>query len=110
VLAYDLASCSFSTYTPLVLLERYLHPVLLPACVLTAGLIVKLLAQRSAVASGNDKRERFFWGSVIAFLLCSIAAYSVFRAVRDVNTTRTAFSIRHIASLMNPSTTVYVDP
>ena len=46
VLAYDLASCSFSTYTPLVLLERYLHPILLPACVLTAGLNVTLLAKR----------------------------------------------------------------
>ena len=111
VLAYDLASCSFSTYTPLVLLERYLHPILLPACVLTAGLIVKLLARRlPAVAAGNDTRERFFWGSVVAFLLFSTTAYSVFRAARDVDTTRTVFSIRHIASLMKPGSTVYADP
>lgn len=110
VLAYDLASCSLSTYTPLVLLQRYLHPILLPACVLTAGLIVKLLAKRVAVAAGNDTRERFFWGSVIAFMLFSTAGYSVFRAVGDVNATRTVFSIRHIASLVNPSTTVYADP
>jgi 4-amino-4-deoxy-L-arabinose transferase-like glycosyltransferase len=110
VLAYDLASCSFSTYTPLVLLNRYLHPILLPASVLTAGLIVKLLANRLAVAAPNDTRERFFWGSVITLVLCSVAAYSAFRAVRDIHSTRAIFSIRHIANLVKPSATIYTDP
>jgi 4-amino-4-deoxy-L-arabinose transferase-like glycosyltransferase len=110
VLAYDLASHSFSTYTPLVLLERYLHPILLPACALTAGLIVRLLASRAAVAPAGDARERSFWGSVVAFMLFSVSAYSVFRAVRDVNTTRAVFSIRQIAHLITPSTAVYTDP
>jgi hypothetical protein len=110
VLAYNLASCSFSAYTPLVLLDRYLHPILLPASVLTAGLAVKLLGKADAIAPESDSRERFFWGSVVAVVVVSIAGYSAFRTVRDVDRIRSIYSIRQIAGLMNPTDTVYTDP
>jgi len=110
VLAYDLSSSSFSAYTPLVLLDRYLHPILLPASLLTAALIVKLLGKTAAVAAGSDSRERFFWGSVVAVMVVSIAGYSVFRTVRDVDRIRSIYSVRQIAGLMNPTDMVYTDP
>ncbi len=110
VLAYNLASSSFSAYTPLVLLERYLHPILLPASLLTAGLVVKLLGKADAITPESDHRERFFWGSVVAVMVVSIAGYSAFRTVRDVDGIRSIYSVRHIAGLMNPADTVYTDP
>jgi 4-amino-4-deoxy-L-arabinose transferase-like glycosyltransferase len=111
VLTYDLGSCSLSTYTPLVLLDRYLHPVLLPASVLAAGLIVRLLvAKEAAIDLGNHSRERYFWGSVVAGMIMLISAYSVFRTVRDVERIQAIYSVRHIAGLMNPADTIYTDP
>ncbi len=110
VLAYDFASCSFAAYTPLVLLDRYLHPILLPASVLAAGLVVKLLGKTGAIVPGSDGRERFFWGSVVAVMVASTTAYSLFRTVRDVDRIRSIYAIRQIAGLVHPADTVYTDP
>jgi len=107
---YNFASSSFSSYTPLVLYERYLHPLMLPATVLTAGLLTKLLAADHQATPQTTYGERFFWGSVVAVMIVSIAGYSAFRTVRDVDRIRSIYSIRQIAGLMNPTDTVYTDP
>jgi hypothetical protein len=72
LLMFNFASPSFKSYTPLVLLQRYLIPILLPAAVLTAGLLARLfetarrgfgrhsgaiiLGNRAGRISGDDLR------------------------------------------------------
>jgi hypothetical protein len=110
VLAYNFMTCSFASYTPLVLLERYLHPILLPATVLTAGLLVKVLERPEGALDYAVYRERLFWGSLVASLVFAISAYSAFRQVRDIRDLRAILEIRQLARTIGPNESVYTDP
>jgi hypothetical protein len=107
---YNFASSSFSSYTPLVLYERYLHPLMLPATVLTAGFLTKLIATDHQVTPQTIYGERFFWGVVMACLVASTSLYFCFREVRSVPELRAIYEIRELAAVVNSSERVYTDP
>lgn len=109
VLMYNFASCSFSSYTPLVLLNRYLDPLILPSVVLTAGLIVSLLQPDSA-RSGVESQERFFWGSIAVTALVLVGGYVTFREVRDLARVKPMYETRQLADVVGPGDRVYTDP
>lgn len=106
---YNFASCSFSTYTPLVLSERYLHPIIFPAAVLTGGFTAKLIAAKKE-GEFSGASERFFWGLVIAFMLISISLYSIFREIKDMSMVRPIYEIRKLSKLVKPTDRIYTDP
>jgi 4-amino-4-deoxy-L-arabinose transferase-like glycosyltransferase len=107
---YNFASCSLSAYTPLVLLDRYLHPIMLPAAVLTGGFIAKLLAAKDETTSQDGSRERFFWGMAIACLVATTSLYFAFRQIRDRSSSWTIYEIRRLSGLVKPTDKVYTDP
>jgi len=107
---YNFATCSFSAYTPLVLLDRYLHPIMLPATVLTGGFLEKLLAARVEPTIRDLSSERFFWGMVIACLVATTSLYLTFRMIRGVPTLRPIYDIRHISGIVKPTDKIYTDP
>jgi hypothetical protein len=110
ILAYNFATVSFSSYTPLVLSNtRYLHPILLPAVLLTAGLLAKLLTGQQGVERSLAK-ERFIWGAALVALVGVTAAYMTFRGVRDQGL-RTAYdATKEVTRIVRPTDPLYTDP
>ena len=107
---YNFASCTFSSYTPLALFDRYLHPIVLPGAVLSAGLITKLLAAKNGKSSQDASNERFFWGMVVALLVASTSIYYGFRQVRDVSALKSVYEVRQLSTMVRPSDQIYTDP
>jgi 4-amino-4-deoxy-L-arabinose transferase-like glycosyltransferase len=107
IVMFNFASPSFQSYTPLVLLHRYLLPVLLPAAILVAGLLVRLFQPSGA---GPDRRERLFWGLLTSAALLVICGYLTLREVRDFSTIRPVYETGLPAALIAPQDTVYTDP
>jgi hypothetical protein len=70
---FNFASSSVRSYVPLVLFDRYLYPLFLPAVVLIAGLLAGLLWPR--VAERSPRREGPFWGSLVVGWLLLLSAY-----------------------------------
>lgn len=66
VVMYNFASTSLQTYTPLVLFFRYLHPILLPAVLCTAGYLDFLLNTPS-LAKSTNKRVKLLLFAAFAF-------------------------------------------
>ena len=106
---FNFASPSFASYTPLVLLHRYLLPMVLPAVLLTAGLVDRLLA-RDPAAAPAVRRERLFWGSAVAASLVVICGYYTFREVRGHAGIRPMYETRDVSAFVRPSDRVYTDP
>ena len=108
--AYNFATTSFSSYTPLVLYHRNLHPLALPSVVAAAGLMVMLLASERPDDLRPFVRERKFWGGASALALIAVSAYYTFRQVRGIYGIRPLYEIREVARLVPPSEMVYTDP
>jgi hypothetical protein len=110
VLAYNFASASTSSYTPLVLSNsRYLHPIMLPATLLTAGLIAKLvIGERSA--EPLLAKERRIWGVALAGLVAISAAYATLRGIRDQPQRSALYETKKVANLVRPTDRLYTDP
>jgi 4-amino-4-deoxy-L-arabinose transferase-like glycosyltransferase len=107
---YNFASTSFSSYTPLVMYHRNLHPIALPAVVLTAALIVRLLWSTSDASSDVQSRERFFWGAVVSAIVIVTGGYVTLGQMRDRSTLDSIREIRQVAAVIAPTETVYTDP
>ena len=108
---YNFGSVSLSSYSPLPMYSRYPHPLMLPAAVLTAGLITKILAADHDAMPRTSIRERFFWGLVVACLVVTTSLYMTFRQVRDCPEKRALFDEMRIpAKLIKPSDRLYTDP
>ena len=100
ILMFNFASPSLATYTPLVLLHRYLVPILLPAAVLTAGLLVQLFS-----SSGTRSL-----GIVTSAALVVLAAGAGFSETRDLRRVKGIYEFRQIGARLSPADTVYADP
>jgi 4-amino-4-deoxy-L-arabinose transferase-like glycosyltransferase len=107
---YNFMTCSFASYTPLVLLDRYLHPIILPAAVLTAGLVVRLMEQTAGAASEPARGERLFWGAIVVATLVLVSGHTVFREIRDLERVQPMYQVGALARLVRPDDTVYTDP
>jgi hypothetical protein len=107
---YNFASTSFNSYTPLVLYHRNLHPIALPAIVVTAGLVATLLGEANGTSSTVGAGQRVFWGWAIASTLVLVCGYFTFTQIRDIGTLKPVYEIRQVARMISPSDTVYTDP
>ncbi|MBI5236584.1 MAG: glycosyltransferase family 39 protein, partial [Deltaproteobacteria bacterium] len=110
VLMYNFFTCSFASYTPLVLLERYLHQIMLPATLLTAGLIVKLFPGSGDGIGTDATRERLFWGLTVTSIVIAISGYTTFYTLKGMERSRPAYELKNAVKLIKPSDTVYTDP
>ncbi|MEK6792109.1 MAG: glycosyltransferase family 39 protein [Deltaproteobacteria bacterium] len=110
ILMYNFFTCSFASYTPLVLLERYLHQIMLPATLLTAGLIVKLFPGSGDGIGTDATRERLFWGLTVTLIIIAICGYFTFYTLRGMERSRPAYELKNAVKLIKPSDTVYTDP
>ena len=106
---FNFASPSLASYTPLVLLNRYLVPILLPAAVLTAGLLVRLFATPEG-AEPQARRERLFWGGLTATALLIACAVVGFSEARDLKRIQPIYQLREVAAHTTPQDVVYADP
>lgn len=107
VLMFNFSSSSLKAYAPIVLFDRYLYPVMLPAVVITAGFFDNLYFHGKEDPNGIVHREKVFWGSlVLAFLvlLCGYKNYSNRKWspgwVSEVKT---------VSRLLHPSDKLYTD-
>jgi len=109
-LMYNFMTCSFASYTPLVLLVRYLHPLALPAAVLTGGLLVGLWRPQPGVEAVRDRGERLFWGGVVTVAVIGLVGATVFREARDVAGLQPIYDVKAVAGLVRPGDRLYTDP
>jgi 4-amino-4-deoxy-L-arabinose transferase-like glycosyltransferase len=70
---FNFASSSLSSYTPLILFERYLYPVMLPAAILVAGFLATLFFDVAPQRNPGVRRERAFWGGLLVAGLFLVA-------------------------------------
>lgn len=105
-LMFNFASSSTREYVPLVLFDRYLYPLLMPASILAAGLLSSAFRSAPGVEAGAH-RERAFWCTSIAlFMLATFAfhnrEYRYFNPGWDAET-------RAVAEILEPTARVYTD-
>ena len=75
VLMFNFSTSSLKSYIPLVLFDRYLYPVLLPATILAAGFVAALFNGNNALQNEYTRREKVFWGTVIVLSLLLVGGY-----------------------------------
>jgi len=106
VLMFNFASSSLSSYVPLILFERYLYPVMLPAIIVAAGFGATLFFD-IAEREGGVRRERRFWGGLVALSLLLVAV--------EKNYANRKFSpdwvseVRTLSSSLRPADRIYTD-
>lgn len=103
---FNFASSSLTEYVPLLLFDRYLYPLLLPATVLLAGFLVWPLEDRGATVAAL-RRERAFW-SVAALTFFVISSAWQNRENRFFSPSGTA-EVATVAELLQPEDRIYTD-
>ena len=73
LLMFNFMTCSFSSYKPLPLFDRYLFPILLPSLVLLGYFVAALLAGDGDLRVGAD---RCFWAVVLIVGFCGISVFA----------------------------------
>jgi 4-amino-4-deoxy-L-arabinose transferase-like glycosyltransferase len=107
---FNFSTSSFSSYTPLALYERYLYPIYLPAIVITAGFLVRLLFRESPETLGEVGRERLFWGVTLALMLSTIGGYHACQMIRGNGMAKAWMSeVRQASRLVPPGRVIYTD-
>lgn len=98
LLMFNFMTSSFSSYKPLVIIDRYLYQLMLPAILVTAHFLAQLLRE-----GGN--RESQFWGVV---LLCGLLALSG-RGLVTITTNRVQTVEREISKGLADGQVLYTD-
>lgn len=73
LLVFTFGSASLMTYQPLIMSDRYLYPMLLPAILLVSGLASSLLSPLEPNEPEKLRRERLFWGVLISVCLAGVS-------------------------------------
>ena len=111
---FNFSSSSTSSYTPLVLFNRYLYPVFFPAIILTGGFFDRLLFAKNKEdenhISAEAVRERFFWGAIFALLFIIITGYQTLNYIRHAKIPQGwAQEGRILSAILSPSDRIYTD-
>ena len=110
-LMFNFSSSSFSSYTPLALLNRYLYPIYFPAIILTAGFLEKLASCRPENERIEIYKERVFWAVILAAFIVLIGGYQTFREIRDTgNKAAWTSELRVVSNNVKPEERFYTDP
>lgn len=105
-LMFNFASSSTREYVPLLLFDRYLYPLLLPATVLVAGLLASPFDE-AYPSSPELRRERRFWSGALALFMFGAYAWQN-REYRYVGTGWTE-EVEVVSGLVQPSDRIYTD-
>lgn len=103
---FNFASSSFSSYVPLVLFERYLYPLALPATILVAGFLATLFPTGVA-RSDSARRERIFWGAAVATALFLLGGYKNYSNRKWYP--GWVSEVRTLSGVLKPTDRVYTD-
>lgn len=107
VFVFNFASSSLLSYAPLVLFDRYLYPILLPAIVVVSGFLGRLFFRMSDDPNDSAHRERIFWGTLLVLLLVLVAGYKNYEN-RKFSPGWTS-EVAVLSAVLKPSDTVYTD-
>lgn len=111
IFMYNFWSMSFASYTPLVLSNnRYLHPIMLPAILLTSGFIVKLFSTKIENGNIGISKERYIWGIILAVIIAVTGSYYTIGLVRGMPQIRAIYEIKAVANIVRHSDRLYTDP
>ena len=102
---FNFCSSSIRYYKPLVLFDRYLYPLLLPAVILTSAFIAVLIPCRDSIKN-EITRERFFWGATLVIGIISIFSLGVYRNSKEERNSPTE---RAISRILTPQDSIYTD-
>jgi 4-amino-4-deoxy-L-arabinose transferase-like glycosyltransferase len=108
VLMFNFFSSSLTSYMPLALFDRYFYPIIFPSIVLASGLMGKLVFENPPTLPDEARRERRFWGSLVAITLALIGAYHVQGFLRSPASTWTS-EFRSLRSIIKPASPLYAD-
>ncbi len=107
VLMYNLSSGSLSAYVPLVLFERYLYPVMLPAVVLVSGLLGDLFRRENNDQGKEIRKERLFWGVLLAVALGVVGIQKNYQVATFYP--GWVEEVKRMSAVLKPSDRVYAD-
>lgn len=107
VFMFNFASSSVSSYVPLVLFERYLYPIMLPAVVVVSGFLATLLFDTAQRGDSVVRRERRFWGvlTIAALLLVAVEKNYLNRKYRS----GWLASTKTLSTILKPTDRLYTD-
>jgi 4-amino-4-deoxy-L-arabinose transferase-like glycosyltransferase len=105
LLVFNFGSANLTQYQPLVLFDKYAYPLLLPACLLSAGLLTTLLAGARR-GFGHAAAERRFWVLIIAAGLCGACCICT---GENILSGRKSEPERLAAARLSPSDRLYTD-
>jgi len=103
VVMFNFGSSSLRAYQPIVLFDRYLYPVFLPAILLTAGFVTFLFSRNQ---TPELKRERIFWGIVLSVGILGASCLGIVRYAKEGINSPVQ---RSIAGIVGPQDTIYTD-
>ncbi|MFM8393385.1 MAG: ArnT family glycosyltransferase [Acidobacteriota bacterium] len=98
LLMFNFMTSSFSSYKPLVIIDRYLYQLLLPAVLLTADFLTQLLRRERS-------RESQFWGLILISGLLALSG----RGLANIATNRVQTVEREISKGLAGGEVVYTD-
>jgi hypothetical protein len=107
VLMFNFSSSSLTSYTPLILFDRYLFPILFPATILSAGFLGDLFSRKISNPDGNTHREKVFWGTAIILVLLLIAGYQNYSNRKWYP--GWVSEVKAVSRLLQPSARLYTD-
>lgn len=102
VLMFNFMSSSFDSYKPLVILDRYLYPILLPSTLLSSGFLGFLLRGGGAL---ELNAERLFWALVIGATFSFLCAKGIILSYLN----RSELIERHVSRSLKTTDVVYAD-
>lgn len=105
LLTFNFGSANLTRYQPLVLFDKYAYPLLLPSCLLSAGLLTTLLAG-ARHGFEHVAAERRFWSLIIAAGLCGACCLST---GENILAGRKSEPERMAAARLSPSDRLYTD-
>lgn len=104
---YSFSTTSFSYYAPMVLYQRYLYPIYLPAIVLVSGFIVKLLFYSDNNQHGKIYKGKRIWGIILIVFLVIIGGKQTFYSIKHKSDWSS--EVRAISNMITPSDQTYAD-
>ncbi len=98
LLMFNFMTSSFSSYKPLVIIDRYLYQLMLPAVLITADLLVQLVHR-------DRSRESHFWGALLLIGLLALSG----RGITTITSNRVQAVERQISKELVGGEALYTD-
>ncbi len=106
LLAFDFATTSLEYYKPLILFERYVYPLLLPAALGVAGMLAVLLDPAADARAPVRRRRRVAAGALALAVLLAFGRGLVWNLDRPT----TSRYVRSAVGVVDPTARSYTDP